>query len=165
MDEVFVGKLVNTRGLKGEVKVISNFERPDDVFKVGNYVYINNRGYVINHVSKVKNFILLQFNGINDINEIEFLKGSDIYALRKNIIDDSEDYLYSDLIGFKVKCKNQDAGEITDFINNEVNPLLEATRNGKKYFIPVNSNMIDKVSIEEETVTLIDIGEGLYLWK
>lgn len=164
MDEVFVGKLVNTRGLKGEVKVISNFERPDDVFKVGNFVYINNRRYTIDHVSKVKNFILLHFEGINDINEIEFLKGSEIYVIRDSIIDeDSNDYLYSDLIGFKVKCKNQDAGEITDFINNEVNPLLEANRNGKTYFIPVNSNMIDSVNLEEETVTLIDIGEGLYL--
>ena len=164
MDEVFVGKLVNTRGLKGEVKVISNFERPDDVFKVGNFVYINNRRSTIDHVSKVKNFILLHFEGINDINEIEFLKGSEIYVIRDSIIDeDSNDYLYSDLIGFKVKCKNQDAGEITDFINNEVNPLLEANRNGKTYFIPVNSNMIDSVNLEEETVTLIDIGEGLYL--
>ena len=164
MDEVFVGKLVNTRGLKGEVKVISNFERPDDVFKVGNFVYINNRRSTIDHVSKVKNFILLHFEGINDINEIEFLKGSEIYVIRDSIIDeDSNDYLYSDLIGFKVKCKNQDAGEITDFINNEVNPLLEANRNGKTYFIPVNSNMIDSVNLEEETVTLIDIGEGLFL--
>lgn len=164
MDEVFVGKLVNTRGLKGEVKVISNFERSDDVFKVGNFVYINNRRYTIDHVSKVKNFILLHFEGINDINEIEFLKGSEIYVIRDSIIDeDSNDYLYSDLIGFKVKCKNHDAGEITDFINNEVNPLLEANRNGKTYFIPVNSNMIDSVNLEEETVTLIDIGEGLYL--
>ena len=163
MDEVFVGKLVNTRGLKGEVKVISHFERPDDVFKVGGYLYINGRSYVISHVSKVKNFILLQFNGINDINEIEFLKGSDIYAERNTIVEDEEDYLYSDLIGFKVICKNQDAGEITDFINNEVNPLLECSRLGKNYFIPVNSNMIDSVDLEEKKVTLIDIGEGLFL--
>ena len=163
MDEVFVGKLVNTRGLKGEVKVISNFERPDDVFKVGNYVYINNRGYVINHVSKVKNFILLQFNGINDINEIEFLKGSDIYALRKNIIDDSEDYLYSDLIGFKVKCKNQDVGEITDFINNEVNPLLEVDNNGKTSYIPINSDLIENVDLENKRIIVKESGEGLFI--
>lgn len=163
MDEIFVGKLVNTRGLKGEVKVISNFERPDDVFKVGNFVYINGRGYVINHVSKVKNFILLQFNGINNINDIEFLKGSDIYATRDTVVTEENDYLYEDLIDFKVMCKGSEAGIVTDFINNDVNPLLECDRNGKTFFVPVNSNLIDEVNLEDKTLTLLDSAEGLYL--
>ena len=163
MDEIFVGKLVNTRGLKGEVKVISQFERPEKVFIEGRYLYINGRSYVVSHVSSVKNFILLQFVGINDINDIEFLKGSDIYALRSDIVDDEEDYLYEDLIDYKVVCKGRDAGVIVDFINNEVNPLLECVCNNKTYFIPVNSNMIDKVDMDLKEVTLIDAGEGLFL--
>ncbi len=163
MDEVFVGKLVNTRGLKGEVKVISHFERPDDVFKVGGYLYINGRSYVISHVSKVKNFILLQFNGINDINEIEFLKGSDIYATRDSIVSDENDYLYEDLIDFNVICNDNVAGVVTDFINNEVNPLLECDRNGKTFYIPVNSDMIKEVRLDKREVHLIGTAEGLYL--
>ncbi len=163
MDEIFVGKLVNTRGLKGEVKVISHFERPDDVFKVGGYLYINGRSYVISHVSKVKNFILLQFNGINDINEIEFLKGSDIYATRDSVVSDENDYLYEDLIGFNVICNDNVAGVVTDFINNEVNPLLKCDRNGKTFYIPVNSDMIKEVKLDEREVHLIGTAEGLYL--
>ena len=163
MDEIFVGKLVNTRGLKGEVKVISNFERPDDVFKVGNFLYINGKGYVISHVSKVKNFILLQFNGINHINDIEYLKGSDIYATRDTIIADEKDYLFEDLIDFNVVCNGEVAGVVTDFINNGVNPLLECDRNGKTFYIPVNSDMIKEVKMDEREVHLIGTAEGLYL--
>ena len=163
MDEIFVGKLVNTRGLKGEVKVISQFERPESVFVKGRYLYINGRSYVVTHVSNVKNFILLQFEGINNINDIEFLKGSDIYALRSDIIEDEHDYLYSDLIGFNVICKGEVNGTVTDYINSEVNPLLECERNGKTFFIPLNSDMIDEVNLEEKTISLISTGEGLYL--
>jgi 16S rRNA processing protein RimM len=163
MDEIFVGKLVNTRGLKGEVKVISNFERKDDVFKVGNYVYINGRSYVITHVGFNKNFILLQFNGINNINEIEFLKGSDIYALKSDLIKNENDYLYSDLVGFEVICKNNTYGSISDFQNNEVNPLLEVDNNGKTSYIPINSDLIENVDLENKKIIVKESGEGLFI--
>ena len=71
MDEIYIGKLVNTRGLKGEVKVISDFEFKDKAFKVGNIVYINGRGYTIKQYSTFKQFILLQFEGVDDINRVE----------------------------------------------------------------------------------------------
>ena len=69
----------------------------------------------------------------------------------------------SDLIGFKVICKGSVNGEVTDYINSEVNPLLECERNGKTFFIPINSDMIDEVNLEEKTITVISTGEGLYL--
>lgn len=163
MDEIFVGKLVNTRGLKGEVKVISNFERKDEVFVKGRYLYINGRSYVVDNVSHNKNFILLHFVGINDINEIEFLKGSDIYALKSDFVSDESDYLYSDLIGFEVVCKGNAYGIVSDFQNNGVNPLLEVDNNGKTSYIPVNSNLIENVDLENKKITVSESGEGLFI--
>ena len=163
MDEIFVGKLVNTRGLKGEVKVISNFERKDEVFVKGRFLYINGKGYVVNHVGFNKNFILLQFDGINDINEIEFLKGSDIYAIKSDFVNDENDYLYSDLIGFEVVCNDKKYGVITDFQNSEVNPLLEVDNNGRTSYIPVNSDLIVDVDLESKKITINVTGEGLFL--
>ena len=40
MELVYVGKIVNTHGIKGELRIISKFERISDVFKVGNEIYI-----------------------------------------------------------------------------------------------------------------------------
>ena len=40
MDYICVGKIVNTHALKGEVRIISNFEFKDRVFKVGNTLYL-----------------------------------------------------------------------------------------------------------------------------
>ena len=39
MNFVYIGELVNTHGLKGEVKIISDFKEKDKVFKVGNKIY------------------------------------------------------------------------------------------------------------------------------
>ena len=43
MEYIYIGKIVNTHGIKGEIKVISEFEYKDYVFKSGNYIYIGNK--------------------------------------------------------------------------------------------------------------------------
>ena len=40
MNYVYIGKIVNTHALKGEVRILSNFEFKEKVFKVGTSVYI-----------------------------------------------------------------------------------------------------------------------------
>ena len=42
MKLVYIGKYVNTHGLKGEIKILSDFEYKDKVFKAGNSIYIDN---------------------------------------------------------------------------------------------------------------------------
>lgn len=162
MDEVFIGKLVNTRGLKGEVKVISDFELKDKAFKVGNMVYINGRGYIIKHYSTFKQFILLQFEGVDDINRVEVLKGSDITILRDALEMNDNDYLLSDLIDMTVVNCEEELGTVYDYTTG-VNPLLEVKYNNKSYYIPLNSNYIDHVDKENNKVYVIDSAKGLIL--
>ena len=162
MDEVFVGKLVNTRGLKGEVKVISDFELKKEVFKPGKTVYINGRGYIIKHYSTFKQFDLLQFEGIDDINRVEVLKGADIYVDRPSLGLGEDDYLLSDLFDMSVICDGEEIGVIEDYTTG-INPLLEVKYNNKTYYIPLNANYIDHVSLEERRVYVISETKGLVL--
>ena len=47
MNLINIGKIVNTHGLKGEIRIISDFKYKKDVFKTDNIVYINNEKYII----------------------------------------------------------------------------------------------------------------------
>ena len=47
MNLIYIGKLVNTHGLKGEVRIISDFKFKDVVFKKNNNIYINDNKYII----------------------------------------------------------------------------------------------------------------------
>ena len=51
-----VGKIVSTHGIKGELRILSDFEYKDKVFVVGNELIINNKPYKIRTYRRHKNF-------------------------------------------------------------------------------------------------------------
>ena len=65
MNLIYIGKLVNTHGLKGEVRIISDFKYKNDVFKVNNNVYINDVKYTINSYRSHKMFDMVTLSDIN----------------------------------------------------------------------------------------------------
>ena len=82
MEDYFViGDVVNTQGIKGEVRVIpctddeSRFELLDSVF-------LEQRGkmteYYIENVRYHKQFVLLKFEGVDDMTTAEKLKGATV---------------------------------------------------------------------------------------
>ena len=156
MKLVYIGKYVNTHGLKGEIKILSDFEYKDKVFKAGNSIYIDNNKYTINSYRVHKGYDMVTLDGIIDINDIELLKGSQVY------IDNDEysfEYVYSDLIGFSI-YDNDYRGEVIDIVKSKLYPMLKVKYN-KEYMIPYIDNFIDKVDLESKKI-YIKYMKGLY---
>ena len=76
---LYIGKLVNTHGIKGEAKVISSFKYKEVVFKKGNSIYIDDIKYKINTYRKHQKYDMITLEGIENINDILPLKGKEIY--------------------------------------------------------------------------------------
>ena len=126
---IYVGKYIGTHGLKGEIKILSNFSRKDLVFVPNNIIYIDSRPYKILTHRVHKNYNMVTLEGINDIKDIIDLRGSNVYVDKV----DSE-YLIEDFINYKViKDKKYDVKEIIEnhkykilvLTNNEMIPLIE----------------------------------------
>ena len=79
MEKLFVGKIVNTFGIKGELKVVSKFEMASKVYQKNNILFIGNKEYKISNVRFHKNNYLVELDNIKDINLIEYLIGYDVY--------------------------------------------------------------------------------------
>ena len=47
MDKIYVGKIVNTHGIKGEIRILSDFQFKDKVFKKDKKLIIDNLEYII----------------------------------------------------------------------------------------------------------------------
>ena len=156
MKLVYIGKYTNTHGLKGEIKILSDFEYKDEVFKVGNKIIINNKEYIIDSYRVHKGFDMVTLEGINNINDIESLKGSKVYVDND---DYNFEYVYNDLIGFKI-YDTDFRGEVIDIIKNKLYPLLKVKYN-KNYLIPFTDIFIDKVDISKKTI-YIHYMKGLY---
>ena len=82
MDLLEVGKIINTHGLRGEVKVIPWTDTPD-VFEDLETLYLkNNDVLTISSVKYQKNNLIVKFKELGDINEAEKLKNQVLYAER-----------------------------------------------------------------------------------
>lgn len=100
---IIVGKYVNTHGIKGEIRILSDFSRKDLVFKPKFKLYINNKEFIIKSYRKHKNYDMITFEGINSINDIEYLKGNNVYIKRDDINEFIDEDLYKYLISVNSK--------------------------------------------------------------
>lgn len=157
MDFIYIGKIVNTHGIKGEVRIISNFKYKENVFKKNNNLYIgkNKEKQIINNYRKHKNFDQIIFYNINDINEVLKYKGESVYINKDEIKIDG--ILNEDLIDINVYGNKKLIGKITNIVDNGAHEILVIN---DKILIPYVEEFIKKIDIENKIIE-INVIEGL----
>lgn len=160
MDKVYIGKIVSTHGIKGEVKIKSSFQYKDKVFKVGNYLLIDDKEYVIRSYRVHKGFDMVTLNDYNGINQILFLMKKNVYFDYSRLNLSDNEVLDSDLINYKVLTNDGKEGIIKEiFFASEKNKIMRVFID-KEYLIPFNSPMIKEVS-KKENYVLIELIDGM----
>ena len=149
MNLIYIGKLVNTHGLKGEVRVISDFKYKDEVFKVNNNIYINEKKYTINSYRRHKIFDMIILDGIDNIDRALELKGCNIYINK----DDYKfsGYLDEDLIGLDVYDNDIYKGKVIDVYKTNTNDLLVIEGN-KRHMVPNTHTFVNKVDLDNKKI-------------
>lgn len=161
MDKVFVGKIVNTHGVHGEFRIRSDFERKNEVFKVGNEVIINNKAFKMMSYRVHKGFDMITVEGLTDLNSVIPLKGSNVYVDRSILEINNDDYLYEDLLGANVIVDGNTYGVVSDYTLG-MNPLIYIKNNdGKEKMVPFNDVFISSFDKENNNVYLSDDAKGL----
>lgn len=165
-DYLIVGKIVNTKGLMGEVKVYPITQYPrrfDDL----TFVYVETKNgkskFDIERVSYTTKFVLLKLKGIDCLEDAEKLKGCLLYVDRSNAIKLSEDeYFIGDIIGLDVyDIHNQYLGKINDVYSPGSNDVYEVIdKNENKILIPAISQVIKKIDLYGGYM-IVELLEGL----
>lgn len=151
-----VGKLVNTHGIKGEVRLISSFKYKDKVFipKFKVYIGSSKEEFEIERYRKHKNFDMLTFKGIDNINSVLYLKGSFVYINKDDLKLDKNEFLAVDLIEFNVIINDKNVGVIKDAFETPANEVLTLD-NG--VMIPYVKAFIKKIDIKNKKVFINDV--------
>lgn len=159
-----IGKILNTHGLKGDLKimVVSDFER----FNVKDKVYLYYKDEYIPLVVKKRTdyppHILVRFEGLEDINLVEKYKGYELFISEdeQQPLDDGE-YYFHELIGLDAYNDRADyKGKVLDVREVPQGYLLVIKmENGKKALVPFRDEFIGKVT--KERVIIKEI-EGLF---
>lgn len=132
---IYIGKTVSTFGIKGELKVISDFEKWDKAYKIGNKILINNIEHVISGIRYHKNYILLEIDDLKNINNILKYVGFNIYIKRMDLHLEENEFLYKDLINSDVIDNDgSNLGKIIE-VEQGVNLLIKV-KGSKEFYIP-----------------------------
>lgn len=161
-----VGKIVNTHGLRGDVKVVVWMDYPEDFEELKN-VYLKTRTELLKLTVKTvkyqKNNLIVKFAEFNNINEVEQYKNFVLYADRDELGELPEGAHYIvDLIGLKVVDESgEEIGIIGDVFNTGANDIYDVVRKGKKnLLLPVIDDVVKEIDIEGGKIT-VHIMEGL----
>ena len=146
---IYIGKTVSTFGIKGELKVISDFEKCDKAYKIGNKILINNIEHVISGIRYHKNYILLKIDNLNNINDILKYVGFNIYIKRMDLHLEENEFLYKDLISSDVIDNDgSNLGKIIE-ARQGVNLLIKV-KGSKEFYIPYVDEYIIKFDLNNK---------------
>ncbi len=160
MNYIFIGKIVNTHGIKGEIRILSDFPYKKEIYARGNSLYIgkNKIKLTLNSYRHHKIFDMVTFDGINDINDVIKYKGENIYFNRDEV--ELPGLIDSDYIGLEVYDKDNFIGRVTSIMKNKQTDILVVEKENKKNLIPNIPVFVKSVDLDKKCIYIESI-EGL----
>ncbi len=161
-----VGIITATHGLKGEVKVYPTTDDPGRFRRLKKVILDNGKVSVdleIESVKYFKQFVILKFKGLDDIEQVEKYRKASLFVTRDNAVRLKKDeFFIADLIDMKVV--NEDGsplGTLRDVITTGANDVYEvALPEGGTVLIPAIKECILEVDVEN-AVMKVHLLEGL----
>ncbi len=135
-----VGKIVNTHGIKGEVRVISKTDFAEERYKPGNtlYLFMDGRNepveVTVNTHRLHKQFHLLQFKERQNLNEVEELKNAIIKVPEEELGELNEgEFYFHEIIGCEVFTEEGELiGKVKEILTPGANDVWVIGRKGTK---------------------------------
>jgi len=159
MKYVLIGKIVNTHGLKGEIRILTEFRYKEKVFVPNMKVYIGSSKTeeTINTYRHHKIFEMITLKGYNDINEILKYKGDYLFINRDDLKLGPNEFLDEEIINLSVYADNKLIGIVKKIDKHSKNELLVVKNQEKDYLIPYNFDIILSINIKEKRIDIQNI--------
>jgi 16S rRNA processing protein RimM len=161
-----VGVISTTHGIKGEVKV---FPTTDDVNRFKNLKQVildTGKEHIdldIEGVKFFKQFAILKFKGIDNINDIEKYKGKDLLVTRENAVKlNKDEYFIYDIIGSTVITDtDEELGQLVEVLATGANDVyVVKSKEGKEILLPSIKECILDIDVNNKIIK-VHVMEGL----
>ena len=165
-DLLQVGIITSTHGVRGEVKVYHTTDDPRRFRRLKEVVLDTGREKLnleIEGVKFFKQFVILKFKGLDNINDIEKYRQKSLYVTRKNAVRlQRDEYFIADLIGLKVQDEDgTELGTVKDVIETGANDVYEVEMaDGRSLLLPAIKQCILNVDVENGMMQ-VHVLEGL----
>lgn len=161
LEYLIIGQLVNTHGVKGELKATALTDDPQRFNKL-KWVYLDKSGslvkYNIEGVKYFKQFVILKLEGVDSMEAAEKLKGIYMKVDRANAVKLPKDsFFITDILGSKVYDENNVLlGKLVDVLQTGSNDVYVVKGDdGNEILIPALKSVVKEVSIEDARISVI----------
>lgn len=148
------GKIINTHGCHGGVKLDSWCNSPEELASLKKLFILKNGAFEkikVKKTSVFKQFVIAELDGVNDMDAAMALKNTVVYASRDDFELEEGEFFIADLIGVKVIDASDGTvyGQVSDIINRGASDIYVVdTTNGER-MIPAVDEFIDRIDIKE----------------
>ena len=153
-DLLEAGRITNTHGIAGEVKIEVWLDSPE-FFKKFRHVYLENGTDIRIKSTRIhKGFLIAKLEGVDDMDSAQFYKGQTVYIDKKDAKLPRGSYFIDDLLGaLALDEDGREVGTVTDVMESPAAPILIITGESE-HLVPAISQFIVSADTEKKTVTL-----------
>ncbi|MHB8064207.1 MAG: ribosome maturation factor RimM [Ruminiclostridium sp.] len=161
LEYLIIGQLVNTHGVKGELKSTVLTDDPQRFLDL-EWVYIDKKGtlekYFISGVKFLKHLVVLKFDGVDSIEAAEKLKGLYLKIDRANAVKLPKDsFFITDILGMQVYNENNELlGQLSNVIQTGSNDVyVVKNQEGKEILIPALKSVVKEISLDDRRISVV----------
>lgn len=165
-----VGKIVNTHGIRGEVRVITRSDFAEERYEVGSQLFLFHPqkdepiSLTVRTHRKHKQFDLVSFEGYPNINDVETFRDG-ILKVKKDQLEElpEGEFYYYEIIGCDVfDHEGSKIGQVKEILSPGANDVwvVQSDEKKKEYLIPYIESVVKDVDIDNKKV-VIEPMEGL----
>ena len=161
MENIYIGKVVNTHGIKGEIRILSDFPYKDKVFLIDNEIIIGDNKYIIKSYRVHKGYDMVTLDGFNDINDVLFLLKKDVYISRDLLNLNDNEILDEELMTYKVVSEDGKEGKIEEIFKASSSNKIIRVMFDREVLIPFNSPLVKKIDKTNKMI-IVELIEGMW---
>jgi 16S rRNA processing protein RimM len=164
-----VGDIVNTHGIRGELKVVARTDFPEVRFARGSSLLLFPPGdgqpipVTVGSARPHKGTWIVKFDEFHNINEVEKFKGGKLKVPADQLVElDEHEYYYHEIVGCKVyKEDGAFVGTVKEILATGANDVwVVQSPQGKEWLIPYIEDVVKQVDPERKSITIHPL-EGL----
>lgn len=159
MEYIYIGKIVNTHGIKGEVRILTDFKYKEKALSPNKKIYIGKEKIEeeITSYRIHKQFSMITLKGITNINEVLKYKGKSVFTTKEILNLASNEYLDTDLIGMDVMINERLIGKVTNYLKDKYQDKIVVNKDEKEYLVPMVCDIIDDINLEKRVISMKEI--------
>ncbi len=154
MNNIYIGKIMSTHGIKGELKIKSEFLYKEKVFAKNKKIIINNIEYIIKSHRVHKDYNMVTLNEYTNINEVLFLLKEKVYIKKEELNLSNNEILDDELITYKVITTDKEIGNIIEIFNASKTNKILRIKLEKEILIPLNSPFVKDINKQKKEIII-----------